>query len=207
MYVYEPIKMVCMYLNLDDCLTELNAVMADMTANTNQHALNQDSINYSTLNNVQKKLYALIQYAGVSCDEVATEYFPLISTEAVSTSENGNVLFSAFNKQVKKIISIDIDGHDIKFDVMHDCIKTHHPNSSISCTYEYFPTYPVNMKSKLDVCANVTKRIIAFKIASEFCLVKNLYDEYSFWERKFFDTITHLKSAISSKKIKSKPLY
>jgi len=206
MYVYEPIKLVCMYLNLDDCLSELNSVIAD-AASTNQHRLNQNSVVYTALSDVEKKLYALMQYAGVSCDEVATEFFPLIKNEGVTTNAQGNVLYSAFTKQVKKVMKISIDGQSVAFSVLHDCIKTPHANMTINCEYEYFPSYPVNMKSELDVYETIPKRILAYKIASEYCLVKNLYDEYSFWERKFFDAISHLKSTLVNKKIKTKLLY
>lgn len=117
---------------------------------------------------------------------LAVDYFPLIAEENISTA-NGEVAFSALKRRVTHVLSVrGDDGESLAFRVFPLCIKT--DAGDLQIRYAYAPTEK-GLQDDTETAPAVSARLIAYGVASEYCLAKGFFEEASVWEKRFAKAI------------------
>lgn len=207
MYVAEPIKLALNYLNLNDAKNEIEDVVNDIKAKTFSHPLNKDEINFDNLNYIQKSIYYFLDYVGNALQDLSKYYFKFTYSVTKYALDTNTIYLSDLGKIVKKVISVRSDNIEIPYITTATQIILEKVEPKVIITFEYIPLYPTSLKDVVEIKSDLFVNAIVYKICSEYCLVNNLYDECTFWEKRYIQEIRDLKQEMSSKTFRSYPLY
>ena len=144
---------------------------------------------------IKEDVETLLTSYNIICDEVATMYLKLINSEEFVV-EDGKLTYDKFRYNPITIISVkDLKNRDISCRILHTEIRVNATNVVVE--YSYSP----DKKGLDDECdfskTQIKERVLAYGIATEFCLIKGMYEEASLWHDKYTDA---LKNALSNKK-------
>ncbi|MBQ9514438.1 MAG: hypothetical protein IJR66_05650 [Clostridia bacterium] len=143
----------------------------------------------------------LTRCANLVIGELSASYFPMIKTEN-KVAENGKVPFSAFSETVTGIENVyDANGDKISYKVKPLFIEVNCP--SVAVEYRYLPsnyglTDVIGYTEK-----EVSARLIAYGVCSEYSIIERNFDESIAWRNRFNEEIKKLiapKNATAKKR-------
>lgn len=207
MNILEPIKCACVFLNLNEELLELETFESELQNEQSVYPLCANEMVFEDLTTPQKNIYLMMKHATYAVDEIATDYLPLKFCEKVNSNADCQILFSAFTKPVRGIYEVNCDNEKCTFNDFATFLKVGKPNTEYEIVYAYYPQAPVNFKGEFETCYILPARVLAYKIASEFCLSKSLFDESVMWEKRFYESMNFLRNKLAERKLKQFPLY
>ena len=115
-------------------------------------------------------------------NEVALDYLPLVAEDEI-VSETGVVFFSELTKKATRILKISGEsGENVPFAIYPQYVKTQ--PSKMVVRYAYTPSEK-GIDDEVEAQACVSVRLLAYGVASEYCLGEGLYSEASVWEGKY----------------------
>ena len=154
-----------------------------------------DSINAGRAGKMLLQCYNLVE------NELALDYFPLTAEDEVQTN-TGVVEFSALSYGATKIWAVtDGNGEAVKYRLFPKYVKTQ--PGKVKIRYSYAP----GEKAEEDECecaAAVSKRMIAYGMAAEFCLLTGLYEEADTWDKKYKGAIEAAYKGTPCKRISAR---
>jgi hypothetical protein len=139
---------------------------------------------------LQKEVDVLIKCSNLTINEIATEYIPVVTVESV-TNFSGYIYFNSLLMDVLKVIAVyDNQGNKLSFKPVQYGIKT--SNSACRIEYSYIPP-EYNLSSTIDFEEkNVPKRVVAYGVASQVCIIEGKFDEAGLWNSRFKDSVTNI---------------
>ena len=118
--------------------------------------------------------------------ELASEYIPLRKQTELET-ETGAVPYSLFTDKLLQIVRVtDEWDMPVRYDLYDEYFKT--KSGRIKVTYTYMPKAK-GTDEEIDFGLYVTKRLLAYGIAADYCLKKGLYEEAELWDKKYKESI------------------
>lgn len=191
------IKLVCTILEKED-LSNCDELKENSTyMGTGQNVISQviDGVivgqiinpNLSINTEQQNDLIRLVNCLNLVLDEIACDYFPLMKTENILPEDGYKINFSSLSKNLLKVYKITNKyGNNIKYKLFPSYIYC--PCSSAEITYSYKPD-KVNLLTDLKDFSFLTERTIAYGVITEYLILLGQYDEASFWEKRFKDSL------------------
>ena len=130
-------------------------------------------------------LQRLVKCVNLVCDEIATDYFPVVQTQTVNVT-NGEIDFSLFNNKVQGVVSVkDEGGKNVNF------CYSQHGIANLECkqaSVRYRVAYQwtdfwgeVNFGSP-----QVTSRVVAYGVVAQYYLLCGNYDQAKSWSARFY---------------------
>lgn len=205
MNVYEPILYACIYLGLTNEILELEKIKAD--SETCNHPLNNGNIEVQQLSEEQKTLFFMLQHACFAVEEMACDYLPLFHNQTIFSDGDCQILFSAFDKPIRGIKHVKHGGTKCTFNDYVTFLKVGCKNEPYEIEYAYYPAMPTSFVQEFETHPIVSARILAYKIASDYCLSKSLFDESVMWDKRYNESMNFLKNKLSEKRLKNFELY
>lgn len=152
-----------------------------------------------------KPLSTLISCANLVIDELGSEYLPLVYKQDMTADENGIIGYAQFSKPLIVVLRIKNDkGVRIKYRYRSGGVEV-----SQAGNYTVVYSYKEGEKGFFDnveVGANrLTERIIAYGVASEYCLMQGLYDDASIWDKRYKDALAQATSKRKEVVMPAKP--
>ena len=167
--------------------------------------LNRKDI-YSYLNggaasgNVSDEVNTLVDCYNVVAEELSTVYPKLVHTQEFSV-KGGVLKYTQFVYNPVKILSVkDINGNQVECKILPTEIRVDLSKALIEYTY-------IPVKRRLDETSDfkntpIKERVIAYGVATEFCLIKGSYEEAAMWHDKYTSGIKNSLAIKSANKIK-----
>ena len=177
MTVKSIVKLVSSLINRKDILSYLNGET-------------------TTDEKVLEDVETLVTCYNVVAEELSTIYDKIRYTQKLTVS-NGVLKYTQFTYNPVKILSVtDTEGKPIKCEILPTELRT--DTSRIIVDYTYVP-----VKRKLDETSDFTETplkesVIAYGVATEFCLIKGAYEEAVTWHDKYTGGI---KNALSNSRV------
>jgi len=139
------------------------------------------------LDSARADLNLLTDCGNLIYSELAGEYIPLISMQSF-LNKTGIIEFSEFSKNVVDILSVsDLQDNKLYFAVYTNYLTA--PKGGILVSYSYLPD-KVNLNGALDYASGkLSERIIAYGICAEYCVVKGMFNEAAYFDKKFKDSL------------------
>ena len=137
-------------------------------------------------------LQKLVKCVNLVCDEIATEYFPIVQTQTVAV-ENGEVDFSAFDNKVQGVVSVkDEWGKRVDFCyAQHGLTNLYCNKASVRYRVAYQWTDfwgEVSFGSP-----QVTSRIVAYGVVAQYYFLCGNYDQAKSWSARFYLSLAESK--------------
>ena len=139
---------------------------------------------------VGQSVEALVDLTNVVINELAFSYIPSIKIED-AVAKNRRVYYKDLSETALKIHNVyDMGGKKTNFSYTPEYIIV--GADKVSVEYEYSP------KAKTideDVCymeKDVPARVIAYGVASEFCIVEGDFDQAVMWHKRYTDAIADI---------------
>ncbi len=141
----------------------------------------------------------LLSSYNILIEEIATETLKLNYLEKLTVND-GVLSYANFKYNPIQIISVKNDKmQDVNYKILPTEIIT--DESEVYCEYSYVPA----LKGLEDDCeivgAFIPKTTLAYGIASEFCLIKGMFEEASVWHQKYVNGLTKLVKPKKCKKL------
>ena len=134
-------------------------------------------------------------------NELAIDYLPLINEETYST-ETGQILYSWLQKRVLRVLEVrNLQGDSLPFKIFPKYLTTQ--PSTVRVKYTFVPEEK-DIEGECEYGENVSKRLLAFGVATEYCLAMGLFEEAAVWDRKYKDAIESVRSVAPYKRISSR---
>ncbi len=163
MTVKDILKIVCEFIEQNEILSKWNASIA---LNTYE----QNTVDF------------LVKCFNLVNQEIASEYLPLLCTEAVDV-ENDFLDFSSLSNKVLNIVSVeDENSMTLRYKKYPNSIKIFGYAKSV--TYNFLPE-DLTISDDVSLFNGLTARVYAYGIASEFFLVKGMSSEAQIFEERF----------------------
>lgn len=131
-------------------------------------------------------------------DELARFYFPL-QTEQTLYSPTSEFRFSSFAYRPVNILSVRAGGASVDYEMFPEYMKT--SVTEITVKYEYSPwTTTIEGVSAYDGF-EVGERLVAYGVASEYCLINGEVQSANLFEDKYRNEIDHARQRSASGKL------
>ena len=183
------LKLTSTFLGLD----EVNTYLSDTSTTPSSEVTN-------TINQ-------LINFINYIMREITREYYPLKTSETVS-SDNDRVI--NFNTLTKTITAIDDvknrAGLSVRYSLYPDHIKMENANTEYTLFYSYSPSAISTIQDSLKLPLGLDYFVVCFGVASEYCLSKGLYEEAGMWENRFINSLKSIKGRFGEKRFKTRRL-
>ena len=142
----------------------------------------------------------LLSSYNILTEEIAVETLKLKYTELLKV-ENGILSYASFKYNPISIISVkDKNGNLVDCKILPTDIKT--DKSEVVCEYYYIPALKSVEDDSEIVGTLIPKTTIMYGIATEFCLIKGLFEEATVWHQKYVNSLSKLSKPKKLKKIK-----
>lgn len=143
----------------------------------------------------------LLQCYNLIENELALDYFPLIAEDEVQTN-TGMVDFSNLSCAMTKIWGVtDMNGEAVKYRLFPKYIKTQ--PGRLKIRYIYAPQEKT-ADEECEFAAAVSKRMVAYGMAAEYCMHMGLYEEADAWDKKYKGAIEAAYKGTPCKRISSR---
>jgi hypothetical protein len=131
---------------------------------------------------VQDEVNTLMQCFNAVENELAVDYLPLYHEDTVQT-ETGAVFYTEFSRKPVRILGVkDEKGNALKYTIFPEYLKAQ--AGKIVVRYTYAPEAK-NVYSESDYRLQASERLLAFGVATEYCLMRGRFEEASIWEKKY----------------------
>ncbi len=169
MTVKEIIKLVCEFVGEKELLSKLNSV---------------EAVTFS--DREQEKLDLMVQCFNLVNQEIASDYLPFLTKEAVDV-DNSILNFSDLSKAVINIYEVKSKfGFNLKYKVYSNCIQI--DGHAKSVVYSYLPA-DKELTSEVEMLNGLSARVYAYGIASEYLLIDGFGENAEIWEDRFKDSL------------------
>lgn len=159
-----------------------------------------DDIENSTAT-AQEEIATLLRCYNLVENEIALDYLPLTVEERVSSSD-GKCFYTAFSKTPISILSVTDDrGNKLPYEIFPEYLTT--SAGDVYVTYTYAPESK-NANSPCSYSGRVSKRLLAYGVATEYCLINGLYEEAVMWDKKYKDALLCISSANKPKIVRAR---
>ena len=183
------IKLTSTFLGLDDVLTYLTDTSATPTAEVT-----------TTINQ-------LIVFTNYVMREITRDYFPLKTSETVTSDENAVVNFEDLTHTITAVNDIkNCTGLSVRYTLYPDYIKLDNPNQQYTIFYNYCPDAVSSMQDTLSLPLGLDYFVVCYGVASEYCLSKGLYEEAGMWENRFINSLKSINGKFGEKRFKTRRL-
>lgn len=178
MEIKEILKTSILFLNKTELLQDIYFV-----ENTNS---------FSDTEN-QKQINLLVDCLNLVYQEITTEYFPLVCEEEV-VLEDGKLEYTKLSKTLNSIISAKTNnGYKIKFSVFPDHAKFETSSNKVKVKYSYERDDITIDDIDIETFGGkISKRLLAYGIAMEYCFISSLSDEALIWENRYKDCLKNM---------------
>ncbi len=134
------------------------------------------------------ELASLLRCYNLVENEIALDYFPLRHRQTF-LPENGVVPFTQFNFAPVSITAIECESRPAKYDVYCDHLKIHvKPGERVTVLYSYSPAQR-KWEDDSSFSEKISARLLAYGVASEFCLSHGQFSEAAMWEKKYREAL------------------
>ena len=134
-------------------------------------------------------------------NEVALDFLPLVAEDEVD-SVAGVISFSNLTKKAVRILKImDESGEAVKYESYPQYVKT--LPGKVVVRYAYAPEEKT-LDSEAEVHSSASVRLLAYGVASAYCLQEGLYAEAATWEKKYKGAVIAAYKASPAKVIRSR---
>ncbi|MBO5045842.1 MAG: hypothetical protein J6C93_03125 [Clostridia bacterium] len=140
------------------------------------------------------RCYCLIE------NEIALDYFPLFR-EDVFHVEEGKILFSAFPFAPVEILRVADERGEISFSIYPQYLSV--CGKSVTVSYTYAPEEK-GIDDECTLSPRVSKRLLSYAIASEFCLSVGQFSEAATWENKYREAVRAANVSRKKRKMRSR---
>lgn len=180
------IKYAATYLGLSDLLT-VNLLDGEQVATKEQEA----------------EINILLSCLNLVVNQIASEYVTL-KNKVKLNSINGKVYYSSLsNNVVVDVLSVKLNGVDVKFNLKSDHLETACGNLEIEFAYQ--PSGCVSTFSTVDFNnIKINERIIAYGVVAEYCFLNASYDDAAIWDNRFKTSINNVVRPRREIKIKER---
>lgn len=114
--------------------------------------------------------------------EVAIDYLPLVVEEQV-TAKNGKIEYTALAHTVARVMGVfDGHGNGVSMKITGKHIEV--PAGTYVVRYAMIPKEKA-VEDCIDHQTGVSERLLAYGVASEYCLHKGMYAEHAAWDKKY----------------------
>lgn len=155
--------------------------------------LSYDSIEIIPNTQSQNDLIRLISYYNFITNDIFENYLDLITSEKLTTNNEGCISLDNLSNKPKKIISISINGRAICYSLFTTFIRCNYRNTQIEIQYSFLPKQLSLLNDNLPIKHLCIQKTIVYGIVSEFFASKNQYNESEFWHAKFMQELFRLK--------------
>lgn len=136
----------------------------------------------------QAEIDEIIYCINLVVDELACDYFPLLHTQKISSTD-GKIYYSQLEKTILKIFSLKDSNQSIPYKLFPDHIKVDY-DSNFTLTYSFIPSAPQTITGALEIIgAQITPRLLAYGVAREYCIFKSLYEQADYYNSRFVSAI------------------
>ena len=130
-------------------------------------------------------LQKLVKCVNLVCDEIATEYFPVVQTQTVKVAD-GQIDFAQFDSKVQGIDSVkDERGKNVNF-----CYTQHGignlPCKQASVRYRVAYQWTDFWGEVYFGSPQVTSRVVAYGVVAQYYLLCGNYDQAKSWSARFY---------------------
>ena len=134
-------------------------------------------------------------------NQIALDYLPLKAEEEIE-SETGAVRYDALSRGAVCILKVtDKWGNSLPYKLFPEYLKTQ--AGRLKITYSYAPKEK-GLDDKTDFSLYLSKRLLSYGVAAEFCLKNGLFEDAAVWEHKYKDAIAAAYRARPQVRVKSR---
>lgn len=155
----------------------------------------------------KQQINQLLIFMNYVLREITKNYFPLSQKETISSDQEGKIYFSKLKRtatQIKDVKNfLDLSCH---FEIFPEFLKVDNPNTEYKVSYSFAPKTVQSINDEVELPFGVDYFVVCFGIASEFALLKGLYEESQMWESKFNSELKSLKSRTGERRFFSRRL-
>lgn len=131
----------------------------------------------------------MLKCANTVVNELALTYFPMTRTEK-ATGSDGKFYYSRLSEKIIEIKSVkDGEGNDVPYKINAEYVWC--DRNEVYIEYDYVPR-EYSFGDEAGFSANVPVRIVAYGIASEYCLVMRRFSESVMWRNRFKNAVAEL---------------
>lgn len=148
----------------------------------------------------QTQLADLSSCVNLVVEEIACDYFPLLTEERVTASDE-KIYYQDLSKPILKVFSLKNSHLNVPYQSFPNYIKTDY-SGLFELTYSFAPTAPNSISQPLEIVgAPLTPRIVAYGVAREYCIYKCLYDQADYYNARFTSSLENIMLKKSSMKL------
>lgn len=169
MTVKEILKLVCDFVGEKEILEKLNSAQSEHFSKREQEKLD-----------LMTRCFNLVN------QEIASDYLPFLTKEAVS--EQSNIInFYDLKKKVINIYEVkNRFGTNLNFTVYPNYVEIDGKAKSI--VYSFLPE-DIGFEQEVEFYMGLSARVYAYGIASEFLLIDGLSEDAEIWEERFKESL------------------
>lgn len=133
----------------------------------------------------QEKVDVMTRCFNLVNQEIASDYLPFLTRENIDT--DGILNFSTLKKQVAHIYEIKNKfGMNLRFKLFPNFVEV--TGRARSILYSFLPE-ELSLESEVEAPCNLTARIYAYGVASEYLLIDGLSEDAEIWENRFKESL------------------
>ncbi len=138
---------------------------------------------------LQGEAATLLQCYHLIENEVALDYFPLKRTDVLGVKE-GKTAYTEFPCAPVAVCSVrdKETGAKVRYTVGYDGLRFREPVKSVEIEYTYAPEKR-GIGDETAFGENISPRLLAFGIASEYCLIAHRYADGKMWGERYRDAL------------------
>lgn len=187
--INDLIETTATLLQREDILEELQSIENDETTSQS------------------KDLRLLIDISNLVIREVCEEYSPIVSIEKIESNSVCQILLANLSKQFLKTIWVkNENGEKETFNTYSTFIKVAKPYKVFEICYQYQPE-KFELDDEIEISPEISIRLLAYGVASEFCLTELLFDESIMWDTRFKSSIQNAVRKTSGRKLKERRFF
>lgn len=148
---------------------------------------------YADILVTDEEIARIVESVNIAAEEIAEDFFPLISQQTITSDQNAEVPFSAFTNKFHLVLrTLDQNGKKVSCKVFDSFLKLPEAGRDYTFVYAFVPEHAVE-KEQIAVASQVNRRMLAYCACSAFCFWNMLYDEAKMWKDRFLDAVSEAK--------------
>ncbi len=130
----------------------------------------------------REEVQSLLHAFNMVENELAMDYLPLYTEEEIAT-DTGAVFYTSLTRKPVRILGVkdETDG-SVRYEVFPEYVKTE--KGKVRIRYTYMPDAKA-LDGESDYQIQASARLLAYGVATEYCLSRGLFDDASVWEKKY----------------------